>query len=252
MQQTLKHTVRGTVDGLLGAVGLIRTKLTAFSDYRDYIPFEETIAGAKAANMAVGDYIDAKHNQPGITRATVDKIAELGVFAGSIERVCEIGPGSGRYLAQTLQRCKPSHYEIYETAPKWRDWLATQYQVVSRATDGSSLAETPSQSIDLAHAHKVFPGQPSLVMARYFEEMARVTRAGGFVVFDIVTEACLDDAALGRWHTTGRGYQHYPCLMPKQFTVDFFGRRGLRFVGSFLAPMEPGSTEIMVFRREQA
>jgi hypothetical protein len=80
--------------------------------------------------------------------------------------------------------------------------------------------------------------------------MARVARTGGKIVFDIVTEECLDDATLKNWFATGSGYQHYPCLMPKQYTIDFLSRRGCAFVGSFFVPMEPGKTECMVFAKQ--
>lgn len=250
MKTPIKDVARRGIDGTLGALGLQRTARSAFSDYRDYIPFKETLAGAQAANLSVGDYIDAKHNQPGITRATIEQLAALGVFSRKIERVCEIGPGSGRYLDKTLEQCRPAHYEIYETAQEWREWLVQKHRLVAREADGSTLAQTPSKSIDLVQAHKVFPGQPSLVMLRYFAEMARVTRAGGAIVFDIVTEACMEAATLAQWFESQRGYQHYPCLMPRQFTIDFFQRQGFQLLGSFLAPMEPGKTECMVFGSE--
>jgi len=43
---------------------------------------------------------------------------KLGVFDGEIERVCEIGPGTGRYLDKVLKLAKPTYCEIYETAKK--------------------------------------------------------------------------------------------------------------------------------------
>ncbi len=233
-------------------VELVRKGRKPFTDYRDYIPFEETLAAAEAAGLPLGDYIEAQHNQVGTAQSTIDQMAEFGVFAGPIERLCEIGPGSGRYLEKALQRCRPAAVEIYETAPPWERWLVERYGVIAHPTDGSSLAHTPTASIDLVQAHKVLPGQPSLTICRYYSEMARVTRPGGFVAFDIVTEACMDRATLERWLTTAAGYQHYPCLMPRQFTVDFFSERGLILVGSFLVPMEPGSTECMVFTRPRA
>ncbi len=251
MNNSLKASIGKSINSSLGLLDLKLTRLKQpYTDYRDYIPFEETIAGAQEAGLSVGDYIDAKHNKPGATQDTIDQMTKLGVFEGRVERVCEIGPGSGRYLDKVLKICNPSYCEIYETATDWEQWLVQQYELIARPTDGKSLSQTPSESIDLIQAHKVMPGQPSLVMCRYFEEMARIARTGGKIVFDIVTEECLDDATLKNWLAQGRGYQHYPCLMPKQFAIDLLSRRGCDFVGSFFVPMKPGKTECMVFAKQ--
>ena len=251
MNKSFKTIIGKNVNRFLDVFNLKLTRSRRhFTDYRDYIPFKKTIVGAKQANLSVGDYIDTKHNKSGATQDTIDKMTELGVFTGKIDRVCEIGPGSGRYLDKVLQLSQPSHYEIYETAQDWEKWLAQQYDLVLRPTDGKSLAHTPSESIDLIQAHKVFSGLPSLVVIRYFTEMARVTRQGGKIVFDIVTEACFDDRTLDSWFARDRGYQYYPCLVPKQFTIDFLSQRNCQFLDSFFVPMEPGKTECMVFVKQ--
>lgn len=248
---TIRHSVKVTVNSFLNRTGLeLRSLNSPFTDYRDYIPFQDTLEGATTAGLTVGDYIDRRFNVPGSTQDTIDRMAALGVFADPIEAVCEIGPGSGRYLAKTRDVCRPSRYEVYETAADWADWLATQYDVVVQPCDGVTLAATATASVDLVQAHKVMPGQPSLVICRYYEEMVRVVRPGGKIVFDIVTENCMTDDVLAQWLATGGGYQHYPCLIPRQFTIDFFAARGVAFRGSFLVPMLPGKTECMVFAKD--
>ena len=248
---TIRHSTRIAVNSVLGKAGLeFRGLNSAYTDYRDYIPFQETIEESTAAGMTVGDYIDMRHNVPGSTQDTIDRMAALGVFDGDVQRVCEIGPGSGRYLLKTLDHCQPASYEIYETSDDWANWLSAEYEVTVQPCDGTSLAATESASVDLVHAHKVMPGQPTLVICRYYHEMARVVRPGGHIVFDIVTEDCLTDAQIDIWLESGIGYQHYPSLVPKQFTIGFFQRRGISFVGSFRVPMLPGETECMVFKKE--
>ena len=247
MAQSLKASLAKKINFFLGLLKLKLIRLRPYTDYRDYIPFERTIVGAKEAGLSVGDYIDLKHNKPGATQDTIERLDALKVFEGNIERVCEIGPGSGRYLEKVIKKCSPDYYEIYETAKVWEKWLVEQYQLKAQPTDGKSLASTPSESIDLVQAHKVLSGQPSLVLCRYLQEMARVTRTGGKIVFDIVTEECFDEETLKNWLDTGRGYQHYPCLVPKQFAINLLERHGCNFVGSFFVPMKPGKTECMVF-----
>jgi hypothetical protein len=250
IRQQVRRFVRTRLDPLLGAVGLQRTRRRA-AQVSDYLDLQQTLEGARRSGLSVGDYVDTTYNRPGVTQETIDKLAELGVFGERIERVCEIGPGSGRYLEKTLAACRPSHYEIYETAEAWGDWLHREYPVVAQPTDGSTLAATPLDSIDLVQAHKVFPAIPSMKTVRYFREMDRVTRAGGWAVFDVLTEDCLDAPTLDSWLAASVDYDTYPAFMPKRFVTDLFTQRGFSLQGSFIVPMVPGETECMVFRRDR-
>ncbi|MFC1436848.1 methyltransferase domain-containing protein [Streptacidiphilus sp. N1-10] len=217
----------------------------------DFIPFEATMRAARAAGLSVGDHIDAVMNgTPGATQSTIDKLRDLGVFATDPQTVLEIGPGSGRYLEKTLKECSPDRYEIYETAGPWADYLVTTFGVVARPTAGSSLAPTPDASVDLVQAHKVFNTVTFLCASRYFYEMARVTRPGGRIVFDVMTETCLDPAAVQAWATDGgSGHDSYPAAMPRQTCVDLFATLNCTLEASFLAPMGVASTEVLVFAK---
>ncbi|MEV2256973.1 methyltransferase domain-containing protein [Streptomyces sp. NPDC050147] len=215
----------------------------------DFIPFEAAMRAARAAGLSIGDYIDEVMNgTPGATQSTIDELRAHGVFAAGPDTVLEIGPGSGRYLEKTLKECSPSRYEIYETAAPWADYLVGTYSVVAQPTAGCSLAPTPDGSIDLVQAHKVFNTLPFLGASRYFFEMARVTRPGGRIVFDVMTEACLDPATVRAWATQGgEGHDSYPAAMPHRTCVDLFATLGCSLEASFLAPMGVASTEVLVF-----
>ena len=163
----------------------------------------------------------------------------------------EIGPGSGRYLEKTLEQCSPSRYEIYETAAPWASYLVETFGVLAQPTAGCSLAPTPDGTIDLVQAHKVFNTVTFLSSSRYFFEMARVTRAGGLIVFDVMTETCLEPATVRAWATRGgEGHDSYPIPMPRQTCIDLFATLGCTLEASFLAPMGFASTEVLVFRKE--
>jgi hypothetical protein len=240
-----------TVLRLAGAE-LVRPGPRPFEEFRDYIPFEPTMAAANDAGMSVGDYIDWEHNRPGATQETIDRLHDLGALRPGMRRLCEIGPGSGRYLEKTIALCNPELVEIYETAAPWRQYLLERYGVVAHDADGHSLSHTSSASVDAVMAHKVFSGTPFLVVCGYLAEMARVVTPGGKVIFDVVTEMCMTPSVLTRWIGTGAHYQFYPSLTPKQFVLDFLARRGLGFDGGFILPMEPGLTECLVFTRPEA
>lgn len=221
-----------------------------WTDVASFIPFEKTLREATAAGLSVGDYIDTVLNKiPGATQVTIDRMRELGVFASPIERVVEIGPGSGRYLEKTLAACSPRRYEIYETADRWAAYVQEKYGVVRQPTSGSGLESTPTESVDLAQAHKVFSTIGLMSTLVYWSEMARVVRPGGVVVFDIVTEACLAPETIERWIASGLRTGSYPAAAPRASAVRYFASRGFASLGSFQVPMGPGTTEVLAFRK---
>jgi hypothetical protein len=246
---SVRRTIKDTLSGALGRAGLklVRTGPRPFQEFRDYIPYEQTVTEAKARGLSAGDYIDQKYGRSGVTQETVDRLESLGVVHRGVRRICEIGPGSGRYLERVKRVCSPNAYEIYETAAKWRDHLVREHGVLAQPTDGRSLSATPNGSVDLVHAHKVFPGLPFLVAQRYFREMVRVASPGGKVVFDAVTENCMKEATVERWLASNASYDTYPTVMPRQCLLDFFAARGFRLKDTFMISMEPGTTEYFVF-----
>jgi hypothetical protein len=222
------------------------------SDPEQFLPFDQTISGAHNAGLSVADYVDVTYNVAGATQGTIDQMAALGVFSSPLKVVAEIGPGSGRYLEKVLRVSSPSRYEIYETAKPWAEYLRRNYkEVVSQPTDRRSMKSTPSATVDLVQAHKVFVVTTFLTTCGYWLEMIRVTRPGAFIVFDIVTENCMDPPMLDRWLATMDDHGGYPAIMPRAFAADFFVKRGIKFIGSFFVPMKPGKTETFVFRKAE-
>ncbi|MEU9069879.1 MULTISPECIES: methyltransferase domain-containing protein [Streptomyces] len=246
----MKAAVKKGLKQLLGRTGFDIVRSTNNrGGVDDFLPFEATMRAARSACLPVGDYLDGVMNgTPGATQSTIDELRALGVFAAGPKTVLEIGPGSGRYLEKTLKECSPGRYEIYETAAPWADYLVDTFKVVAQPTSGSSLAPTPDGSVDLVHAHKVFNTVTFLGASRYFFEMARVTRPGGRIVFDVMTETCLDPTTMRAWATEGgAGHDSYPAAMPRQACVDLFETLGCGLEASFLAPMGFASTEVLVF-----
>ncbi|MGW3107863.1 methyltransferase domain-containing protein [Streptomyces sp. NPDC001100] len=217
----------------------------------DFIPFEPTMRAARAAGLSVGDYIDEVMNgTPGATQSTVDELRTLGVFAAIPDTVLEIGPGSGRYLEKTMKECSPTRYEIYETAEPWANYLVNTFGVVAQPVTGFSLDATPDNSVDLVQAHKVFNTLTFLGACRYFFEMARVTRPGGRIVFDVMTETCLAPETMRVWAMKGgSGHDSFPAAMPRRTCVDLFATLGFTLEANFLAPLGVASTEVLVFKK---
>ena len=156
-------------------------------------------------------------------------------------------PGPDAILKKCSGCALPSSYQIYETDTEWCEWLARTYQVTPHNADGTSLHDTASESVDLVHAHKVFVYLPFIVTCGYLNEMIRVARSGGRMVFDIVSENCMEDSVLQKWIASG---VYYPCIMPREFVLDFFAKRQCSLQSSFFAPMMPGKSEYLVFVKE--
>jgi len=219
-------------------------------DYRkSFLSLRKTLQEAKRAGLSVGDYVDLKHQVPGATQATVERMVEAGVFRPKINSVCEIGPGSGRYLEKILKQCTSCSYEIYETARDWSDWLGQTYPVTAHVADGRTLSQTPDQSVDLVHAHKVFVYLPVVVTCHYFNEMVRVARRGSRIVFDIFSEPCMTDPEMEKWVASDL---FFPSMLPRDFVIEFFANRGASLQQSFLACMKPGQSEYLVFIKDTA
>ena len=212
---------------------------------KTFISARKTLAAAKSSGLSVGDYIDKTFAEPGVTASTVKAMLHLGGLYGQVDRICEIGPGSGRYMEKVIECLHPKTYEVYETADDWVRYLRTFPAALVRPCDGRTLSSTATASVDLVHKQKVFVYLDFWTTDRYLDEMARVVRPGGTVAFDLVTEDCLDEATLAYWMEHGSMYR----LIPRGWAIDFLSSRGLSYVGRYFPVLPPGTSELMVFRR---
>jgi hypothetical protein len=222
--------------------------------YSEFLDFKATAAEAKKNGMSVGDWIDSWHTAAGQrtpTQLTVDGMEKCGVFEGNLDRIIEIGPGSGRYLDQVKAKANPQYYEIYETSSEWREWLVKEHHgMITRKCDGRNLTESQTRQAALVQAHRVFPGLPFLTVMSYFHEMNRVTKGGGFIVFDILTESCFTPELVSAWvKDCPWNYTWEPHFMTKEIAVKFFEARESELVGSYLIPLAPAYSEVLIFKK---
>ncbi|TCM40370.1 methyltransferase family protein [Kribbella sp. VKM Ac-2568] len=212
-----------------------------------FLSARRTIAGANRAGLPLGEYIDRFSAEPGSTGVAVEAMLRLCDFGDHVSRICEIGPGSGRYAEPVIAALRPDAYEIYETAPDWIRYLQSLPNLVTRPADGHTLAATGSETVDLVHSHKLFTYVPFVTTVGYLEEMARVVRPGGIVAFDIVTEDCMDEQATRTWVSESAAIY---MVTPRAWTIDLLAERGLTLLGQHFEPLSGGRTELLVFRKQ--
>jgi SAM-dependent methyltransferase len=245
---SVKNQISTTLNSGLRPLGVqIARTHQANPAIRGFINARKTLDAAQRSGLPLTDYIDQTYAVPGETAATVKAMLDLSDLKDPVSRVCEIGTGSGRFMEKVIEAVHPQVYEVYETADDWVRYLRDLNVALIQPADGSTLASTASGSVDLVHAQKVFVYIDFWATAKYLDEMARVVRPGGAVAFDVVTEACLDEAPVKHWMEVGCPYK----LTPRSWLMDFLGRRGLSYVGNYFPVLPPGKCELMVFRRDE-
>ena len=246
---SVQHTIQVAVNRTLRPSGFqIVRGYSTDPAISPFLPARHIVRQADRAGKSVGDFLDSYSAEPGATADTVDAMLELSGLS-TAERVCEIGPGSGRYTTRILSALRPDVYEVYETAPDWIRYLRREVpDLTFQPTDGHTLAATTSGSVDLVHTHKLLSYIPFVTALGYIDEMARVVRPGGTVAFDLITDDCLDDATTKVWLTEPDRMTIYS-VTPRAWLEAFLAQRDLALTGSRFVPLSGGRTELLTFRR---
>jgi hypothetical protein len=79
-------------------------------------------------------------------------------------------------------------------------------------------------------------------------EIWRVTRNGGLVAFDIISEDCLDERTVDKWLDSKYSY---PCFLSKSFVVSLFSKHEFSLVSTFKNRYSQGQSEYLVFIRNE-
>ncbi len=242
----MKAIFKKIIKWLLATRGFIITRSNGVA--LGYISAKETVSAAKGASLSVCDYLENLWGKQGNTQKIIEQMELYGAFATSSPNVVEIGTGTGCLLEKVLQHCSPAKYDSYETAIDWADWLQGKYPITSIKADGLTLRQTPSISSDLIHAHGVFVYLPFLISYGYWKEIWRITKEGGIVAFDIISEECLDQQTVDKWLNSEHNYVRF---LSKQYVVSLFSKHGFSILGSFRNRLGPGYSEYLVFSRNK-
>ena len=237
------------VNGLLGWFGIKvvrRGRAPTIGGRR--MSDEAVIRRARSRGLSPGEYLEELFDQQGRAERIIERVRRAGALSEAISAVCEIGPGSGLYIEKVLERVSPRRYEVYEIAQNRADYLGRRYPVVVQRADGETLSATATGSIDLVHAHGVFVTLPFLTNCSYFSEIARVMAPGGHVVFDVITDACLDPDSIDSWMATPL---RYLSLHSHDHLTRYFAERGFSLIDEFAMPLlVHGTSRYFIFRRK--
>jgi len=208
---------------------------------RQYLDVEPLIANADKENKTICDYLeDKKSKDPecstikGRRDRIVNKLSEYDI-SGNVSSILEIGPGTGNFTEIFSQN--HNDYEIYEMHSGWANYLEGEYDVIIRNCDGSSLKDTVDNSIDLVHAHAVFVYIPILTVYDYLEEISRVLKPGGKVVFNIFTERTFTYDYARKWKNSEH---RFPVIIPERMILEFTEKLNFSLVGQFDEIYGPG------------
>jgi hypothetical protein len=213
--------------------------------HEPYIDDKQTIKNAKAKGMTVCQYVEELWNIKGNTDFIMDHLKKIGVLT-PCEEVCEIGPGTGRYLERYLKQLRPVRYHIYEIDKRWANYLYRTYKVIVHPADGHSLAGLKDSSCGLVSAHGVFVYIPFLNSFEYFLEAIRITGKGGHIVFDIFSDIEWNEEVIDLWL---RNPQRYPVILPEEEVIRFFSNRGCELIDRFNALYGCGHSTYLVFKK---
>jgi SAM-dependent methyltransferase len=236
------------INSILGLFNLKIIKKSQLNSINNlcYISAYETVKNAKSEDLSVCDYVEKMWNQVGETQKIINSMEKYGTFEYNNPTICEIGAGTGRYMEKVIDKCNPAKYESYETAKDWSDWLQNTYPIISHPTNGFSLKSTIDNSIDIVHAHGVFVYLKFLDNIRYFNEIIRIIKPNGVIIFDCYTEECMTTELLNNWL---QSKHNFPVVLPNDYVISYFEKFNFKLLGNFFNAHGQGKSKYFVFKR---
>jgi SAM-dependent methyltransferase len=246
--QRIKRLVKKALFSLLGKAGysLVRKNASGPNNaVRGYINAKDILPKAEALNLNAAEYVKQVLNWNDHDN-WITEISSINVpdkFRG--KRIVEIGTGAGIFLNQVIQQLSPCDYESYEPSADWSAYLSARYGIISHPSNGQTLAFTKDDSVDLCFSNGVFVYIPFFYTVRYWLEIIRVLRPGGYLIFDVFTEECMSGEYIKKW--TASTDNDYPVLIPEKTVKDFFAGNNFKLVHTFFNGFGAGVCKYFVF-----
>ncbi len=191
---------------------------------------------AKAKNMSLCEYLET-YNEGGVGKrrdAVIEKL--FSSLPQNISSILEIGTGTGMFLEKIIPKYEPTKYEVYETTLSWVQYLKEEYQnfkqINYHSADGKTLWQTKTESIELVTSHGVFVYLPLISSVQYLEEMYRVCKKDGYIVFDCFTDENFHLSTVEDWLKEEHEYR-FPVLIPTSIINAYALKNKLELVSKF-------------------
>lgn len=190
-----------------------------------YFDAKTIVKEAVQKGLSVPEYLETT-NRGGVGKRRDEIISclqDLNVLP-IVNRIVEIGAGTGMYLEKFLEICKPAIYEVYETNPGWVNYLqhtfSTKTKLKVHNAKGDSLHETANDSADIISAHGVFVYIPVIITFQYLQEAVRVCKQNGYIIFDCFTDRIFTVSEILEFRKKNPGYD-FPVIIKEQMIEEF-------------------------------
>ncbi len=208
------------------------------------------VSAARQSGVTLCEYLE-NNNIGGVGRrrdAVIERLLAAGAIQ-NVDRILEIGPGTGMYLERVVELARPGNIELYETSSGWRNYLGATFgkephNLIVHVPDGKSLAQSCDCSVDVVYTHAVFVYLPLITTIGYLEECVRVLKPGGMLVFDVFldTEFCF--ATIQKWRRESPEYA-FPVVISRALLCEAVSLLNLQIVCEF--KMNYHSSETIYF-----
>lgn len=173
--------------------------------------FPGYLEAARQAGMDVNDYEEQVLGWK-LPLPTLEQV--LFPYLAPDSRVCEIGPGTGRWSRHIVSRVPRGELHLVDQSP-WiarflRAYFAGSPNVRAHVGDGQTLPFAETGWLDAIFSANTFVALKLGVVYHYVRDFSRVLRPGGYAVFDYVDP------------TTEEGWQHLLSQGPEMANVYTF------------------------------
>ena len=203
-----------------------------------YIGCKATVKAASQSGLGLNEYLESLEDSPrkrGRRDGIISEMKNRGALDITGKHVLEIGAGTGRFLEKMIE-AKPKICEIYEIDKEWSSYLQRTYgtsfdvKLIVHHADGISLNRTKNASVDCVYAHGVFVYTPFVTTVGYMREIARVSKLGGLVVFDVFYDTDWNLSTARAWEHSGH---RFPVVLSRTLVEACYAELGFEVEGEF-------------------